>query len=90
VAWVNENGSSHSVTAWSGQLQLIEGQEVLTTIWLLTHETEPDQDWKSTLIGTDIFTRRSPTEGEIEKAAKQTTWSHPTRFKSISTHPYLD
>lgn len=90
VAWVNESGSSHSVTTWSGQFQVIEGEEVLTTTWLLTHETEPTQDWKSTLIGTDIFSRYPPSKMEVEKAAKQATWSHPSRLKSISSHPYLD
>ena len=60
VAWVNEQGNAHSVTAWSGQLQVVDGEEILRTTWLLTRETEPNQDWQSTLIGTDTFTRRPP------------------------------
>jgi hypothetical protein len=82
VAWVNEKGSSHSVTAWSGQLQTIDAQEVLITTWLLTYETEPNQDWKSTLVGTDRFTREPPTRVDVEKAARQHVWSHPARVKT--------
>jgi hypothetical protein len=49
---------------------------------LLTHETGPDQDWKSTLVGTDIFTRKPPVEVEVKKAVKQGDWSHPTKIKT--------
>lgn len=83
VAWKNESGSSHSVTVWSGQFQSVEGQEVLTTTWLLTRETEPEQDWKSTLIGHDLFTREPPSMIEIERAIKRAGWSHPTKVKRL-------
>ena len=62
VVWQNDQGSAHSVTTWSGQLQVIKGQEVLKTTWLLTRETKPDLDWQSTLVGTDIFLRQPPKE----------------------------
>jgi Avidin family len=32
VAWENEYGSSHSVTAWSGRCQVIDGEETITTM----------------------------------------------------------
>lgn len=57
VVWANDQGSSHSVTTWSGQLEVIDGQEILRTTWLLTRETAPNQDWQSTLVGTDTFSR---------------------------------
>jgi hypothetical protein len=80
VAWENEFGSSHSATAWSGQWQLINGQETITTMWLLTSETDPTQDWQSTLVGKDVFTRTQPSQAHIEKTARQSAWSHPTKF----------
>ena len=60
VVWQNEQGNTHSVTTWSGQLQTIQGREVLKTTWLLTRETDPNLDWQSTLVGTDTFTRQPP------------------------------
>jgi hypothetical protein len=58
VSW-GDKDYAESVTAWSGQLQIINGQEILTTFWLLTAETTPDNNWRSTLIGQDIFKRTS-------------------------------
>lgn len=81
VAWVNKSGNSHSVTAWSGQLQMIDGREILTATWLITQETEPEYDWASTLVGMDVFTRSKPSKAESEKRAKQAPWSHPTKSR---------
>ena len=75
VAWQNEYGSSDSVTAWSGQLQEIDGLETIVTTWLLTGETDPNNDWRSTLVGKDVFTRAQPTQEEIEKTLQRA--SHP-------------
>ena len=61
---------SPSVTAWSGQLQLVDGSEVITTSWLLDRLTAPLDDWESTLIGMDYFTRTPPTRAQIEAAKK--------------------
>jgi len=57
VLWNNQTGSSDSVTAWSGQVQVISGEERIVTTWLLTTETDADDAWHSTLVGKDIFTR---------------------------------
>jgi len=65
VVWNNQYGSSDSVTAWSGQVQVIDEIEKIVTTWLLTAETEPDDTWHSTLIGKDTFTRLAPTENKI-------------------------
>ena len=70
VLWNNQVGSSDSVTAWSGQVQAIDGEERIVTTWLLTTETDADDDWHSTIVGKDIFTRLMPTP-EIQKANAQ-------------------
>ena len=66
VSWVNPiYGNSNSVTTWSGQVQEINGEEVITTFWLLTQETSPANSWTSTRIGQDTFTRTPPTKEQI-------------------------
>lgn len=59
VSWENDSGNSYSVTAWSGQVQLVGGEQIMRTTWLLTSETNPQDDWKSTLVGMNVF-RRDP------------------------------
>jgi hypothetical protein len=71
VLWRNKHGNFHSVTSWSGQYQIIDGEEVLATTWLLTKETEPHQDWLSTCVGSDVF-RRVPV-----KESKPSARAHP-------------
>lgn len=70
VVWNNQYGSSDSVTSWSGQVQELAGVESIVTTWLLTAETEQDDDWHSTLVGKDIFTRLEPS---AEKVAQNQT-----------------
>jgi hypothetical protein len=77
VSWENENGSSDSVTSWSGELQTINGNDVISTTWLLTLETVPEANWKSTLIGKDFFTRNAPSSDEVEQNFKFKAVSHP-------------
>jgi avidin family protein len=72
VAWQNAYGDRGSVTAWSGELQGSADGVVLRTTWLLTSSTKPDDDWKSTLIGTDVFTRTPP------EVVANTAPSHPS------------
>jgi hypothetical protein len=57
VAWQNDKRKTDSVTAWSGEVREVNGNQILTTTWLLTGETDPKDDWKSTLVGKDLFTR---------------------------------
>ena len=67
VSWVNEvNGNSFSVTAWSE--------------WLLTTETNPDDDWVSTLVGHDTFRRTPPSEEEMTRRWKRGPQPHPGRL----------
>lgn len=78
VSWVNPTyGNSNSVTSWSGQLQVIGGEEVITTFWLLTRETDPANNWKSTVIGQDVFRRTPPTEAQVVARMSQGSLPHP-------------
>lgn len=53
-----------SLTAWTGQLVADGGVDVIKTLWLLVQNvddpSEPTGLWKSTLTGTDEFTRVGP------------------------------
>ncbi|XP_061219190.1 avidin-like isoform X6 [Neopsephotus bourkii] len=56
---VNWNGSD-SITVFTGQCFVNEeGKEVLKTMWLLrSHEDSIEDDWKATMVGTNVFTRQ--------------------------------
>ena len=86
VAWQNAYLNSHCATAWSGQYQIdpATGAEEIVTFWLLTIETEPDDDWEATKIGQDTFTRTKPTAEAIEKARRRRAGSHPVHEPPIA------
>lgn len=67
VVWEKVDEDSNSATAWCGQAQVIDGEDVIVTTWLLTDETEEGDDWKSTLVGKDIFTRNPQRKKVITK-----------------------
>jgi len=48
----------HWVSAFVGQLQMIDGEETLTTTWLLTKDTPPEDNWTSMLVDRSVFKRR--------------------------------
>jgi hypothetical protein len=73
VAWQQAN----SVTTWSGQYQLINGQETLTMLWLLTSETAPPNNWRATTVGEDLFTRTPPQEETKATKLARGSFSHP-------------
>ncbi len=77
VVWNNDYGNSHSVTAWSGQYQLIDGVEEIEALWLLTSETPAGYDWAATQVNKDTFTRTQPSEGVVARARKKRMPSHP-------------
>ena len=80
VVWQNQSGSSDSVTTWSGQYQNINGIDTIVTTWLLTQETNPNDDWASTIINKDIFTKTAPIEEEIQRQLKRgVKASHPNK-----------
>ncbi len=82
VAWTNAYQNAHSVTAWSGQYQTIDGEEEIVAFWLLTSEMPEQDDWEATLIGQDVFTRTKPAQDQIEKARKRKAKSHPPEATS--------
>jgi hypothetical protein len=57
VIWNNASGDANSVTSWCGQYQTIDGCETITALWLLTQETDPSDNWQSTMVGEDCFIR---------------------------------
>lgn len=77
VAWANAYRNTHSATAWSGQYQTIDGNEEIVALWLLTSETPPEQDWASTLVGKDVFTRTRRSDEEIEANRRRVAPAHP-------------
>lgn len=78
VIWNNENGSSDAVTTWCGQIQIIKGVETISTTWLLCRETTKGNNWRSTEISKDIFTKKRPEPEEIERALnKGALFSYP-------------
>jgi hypothetical protein len=79
VAWVNDSGDADSVTAWSGQYQQIDGGDTLTAMWLLTSETPAAEDWASTQVGQDVFTRQLPAPEAIARRLKVGHPSHPMK-----------
>ena len=69
VTWKNAFKNAHSTTTWSGQYQhSSSGTPTLLTKWLLTSETKPSDNWKSTLVGSDVFTP-SPEQVESSKGS---------------------
>lgn len=85
VSWQNDYQISHSTTSWSGQVQdTPEGvQEILTT-WLLTVQTDPEENWESTLVGFDTFTRTPPSPEQIQRAKRRCQSSHPKAAAKVT------
>lgn len=79
VSWENGQSRCESVTAWSGEYRtLANGEEQIKTTWLLTLETDQMDDWKSTLIGQDVFTRIAPSPASVQLSKMLKRHSHPT------------
>lgn len=70
VTWKNKQSSCNSTTAWSGHY--LQGQEILKAFWLLSVKTDPGDEWGSTLVGEDVFTRQAlSAERQAEIAARK-------------------
>ncbi|MFB7663225.1 avidin/streptavidin family protein [Kitasatospora sp. NPDC056138] len=67
VAWRNDFRDAHSATTWSGQY-FGGAQERIDTQWLLTSGTTAANEWQSTLVGHDVFTRTAPSAAAIAQA----------------------
>ena len=78
VVWDSEqHGNLHSVTAWSGQYQSADGDEVLVMFWSRTLETESNSDAQSTQVGKDLFRRAKPSNEEVVRRLQMGPASHP-------------
>lgn len=80
VQWVNQYKQVNSVTSWSGQFQMLNNVPTILTTWLLTEQTDPKDDWQSTLVGQDVFTPNPPSAEDIKKKLKQKRHSFPTKL----------
>jgi hypothetical protein len=77
VRWNNPAKPLDAVTVWCGQYQIINGEEVITTQWLLTEATDVADDWESTLIGHDLFTRNKATDKAVQMRSKSAPRPYP-------------
>ena len=80
VAYQNEYLNAHSTCTWSGHMELSPGKEskpVILTTWLLTTQTEPEDDWEGTQVGFDTFTNDPPSSEQIAQAKQRRQFSHP-------------
>ena len=78
VVWTNRYHNAHSTTTWSGQFQADPvGSPVILTTWLLTTQTTPSDNWDSTNVGFDYFTKAPPSAADIERAKLRCKHSHP-------------
>jgi len=49
-----------STSAWSGQYHFCDGEQTLTTTWVMTTLTKTcDEEWKANRVGQDRFVRKS-------------------------------
>jgi hypothetical protein len=67
VTWQNDKRSTDSATAWSGEAQEVDGTQHIATTWLLTEETAPADNWKSTIVGKDLFSRLPPDPRSVSR-----------------------
>ncbi len=61
VSWRDMGGSpadAHWVSAFSGQIQIVQNKEVMVTTYLLQENTDPQNNWGSTIIDKATFTRK--------------------------------
>lgn len=62
-----------SLTVWSGQWHEVTDStgkvvEFITATWILTEQTDPAEEWDSTMVNKDIFFRTQPSAAQVAKA----------------------
>jgi hypothetical protein len=77
VCWLNADTKCWSTTSWAGQYQEAGGNATITALWLLTMRVDPEDEWASTLIGQDLFTRYPPADEAVAQALGARRHSHP-------------
>ncbi len=61
VSWRDMGGTptdANWVSAFSGQIQILQNQEIMTTTYLLQKNTDPQNNWESTIVDKATFTRK--------------------------------
>lgn len=76
VLWKNSQSDCHTVTAWSGQAQNVDGEDRLSCMWLLTVDSSALSGWYATHVGEDIF-RRGPAPAVSAQKLTMLRRSHP-------------
>ena len=71
----SKHGDSKSTCVWTGERQLDDTKPVILTTWLLTMQTDPKNNWESTMVGHDIFSwttlqDEKPKEHDEQSSAK--------------------
>jgi Avidin family len=79
VLWENDKRSTDSVTVWTGEwfIDPDSGHERIEMMWLLAKETTPADEWTSTKIGKDIFSRNQISSKTMQALTKLRAPSHP-------------
>ncbi len=85
VAWnadapTEPDAPNPSVTAWCGQLQVVDGEEVIAATWILNRLKAPADDWESTLVGMDYFKRTRPSDRDLDLARRHGRASRARRL----------
>ena len=70
IAWAvtfnnDQHGNSKSSTSWSGQRQIVDGNPIIYTTWILTSQTAASDNWESTTTNQDLFFRHYPKDEKI-------------------------
>jgi hypothetical protein len=77
VVWQTDAHNANAATTWSGQYQVVDGEEQIFTMWLLSIVNPDDTDWNSIETGQDVFTRTERSEAEIARFRGMRAASHP-------------
>lgn len=79
VVWRNQYMNACSTTTWCGQYQFDPNthEEVIVTTWLLTAQTDPQEDWNSTNVGFDEFLPHQCAPERTERVKQRRQMSHP-------------
>ena len=79
VSYNNQYMNAHSTCGWSGQIQIDPDirEPVIFTTWLLTTQSTPQNDWNSTNVGSDTFTKMPPGVDLAKRAKLRRQCSHP-------------
>lgn len=77
VTWRNDQSDCNATTSWAGQYLDANGEESLTTLWLLVSKTDSGQQWASTIVGKDVFTREGASPEQPNESAIPTPQPYP-------------